>query len=304
MLPPQNHLLPSPPQVGTARFIRALMTRATTEDARPHTPALVRALVAGVRAERSAAVRKAYAGAAAQVCVGWGGEVQVGSDGEVGSDGSGFIPIGCKSHLCECVMCGAGVPACEREASGQDRGGGLRHVLRPGSGRGLQVSLCLAFTGYYDRAVPRGGYGHSGQALVTLVTLATLYFPSDHQGHWRLAAAQLKLLRALPSPSSVFPLTPPPVTPATLPLNTLRLTAGTLAAYCCMSCCAHCLTPLLRTPLRCCRWHSGKEHAILPDVRTPVTLVTPVTLTTRITLIYHASLTYVIRITPVSLLSL
>ena len=54
--------------MGTARFIRSLMTRSSTEDSRPHTPALLRALVAGARAERSAAVRKAYAGAAALVC--------------------------------------------------------------------------------------------------------------------------------------------------------------------------------------------------------------------------------------------
>ena len=44
------------------------MTRASTDEARPHTPALLRALVSGTRSERSAAVRRAYAGAAAQVC--------------------------------------------------------------------------------------------------------------------------------------------------------------------------------------------------------------------------------------------
>ncbi|GAX79566.1 hypothetical protein CEUSTIGMA_g7007.t1 [Chlamydomonas eustigma] len=55
-------------KVGTARFVKNLMTKARSEDARPHTPTLLRALVAGVQSERSAAVRKAFASAAAQVC--------------------------------------------------------------------------------------------------------------------------------------------------------------------------------------------------------------------------------------------
>eukprot|EP00798_Chlamydomonas_sp_ICE-L_P021409 gene21409-28366_t len=52
--------------VGTARFIRNLVARAT-DDIKPHTPALVKALTSGCRSERSGAVRKAYAGASAQL---------------------------------------------------------------------------------------------------------------------------------------------------------------------------------------------------------------------------------------------
>ena len=53
-------------QVGAARFIRTLVSRAT-DDIRPHAPALIKALTSQCRAERSPAIRKAYAGACAQV---------------------------------------------------------------------------------------------------------------------------------------------------------------------------------------------------------------------------------------------
>lgn len=55
-------------KVGTARFIRALMSRSSSTDAKSHTPVLLRALIASARAEHSLSVKKAYAGAAAEVC--------------------------------------------------------------------------------------------------------------------------------------------------------------------------------------------------------------------------------------------
>ncbi|KAG1660153.1 hypothetical protein FOA52_007810 [Chlamydomonas sp. UWO 241] len=54
-------------KVGTARFIRSLMARATKEDAKPVAPTLLRVLLLGAHNSRSGTVRKAYAGAAAQV---------------------------------------------------------------------------------------------------------------------------------------------------------------------------------------------------------------------------------------------
>lgn len=53
-------------QVGAARFVRSLATRAAS-GLRPHAPPLLKALTSGVQAERSNTVRKAYAGAAALV---------------------------------------------------------------------------------------------------------------------------------------------------------------------------------------------------------------------------------------------